>query len=137
MKYKYIWFFIALLCSTASFAQITIKGTVKDKANVPIPGVNVVVKGTSASTASDFDGNYSISVPNTNAQIEFSFIGFTTKLVAVGDKTTINVMMEESSQVLDEIVVVGYASVKKSDVTSSISSVKGKELQTMTVGNVT
>ncbi|MEL1254537.1 TonB-dependent receptor [Flavobacterium sp. DGU38] len=137
MKFKYIWFFIALLCSTASFAQITIKGTVKDKANVPIPGVNVIAKGTSNSTATDFDGNFSISVPNKNTQIEFSFIGFTTKLVDAGDRTTIDVILEESSQVLDEIVVVGYAAVKKSDVTSSISSVKGKELQTMTVGNVT
>ncbi|WP_163398706.1 SusC/RagA family TonB-linked outer membrane protein [Flavobacterium fluviatile] len=137
MKFKYIWFFIAVLCSAVSFGQTTIKGTVKDKANVPIPGVNIIVKGTSNSTATDFDGKYSISVPNANAQIEFSFIGFTTKLLSVGDKTTIDIILEESSQVLDEIVVVGYASVKKSDVTSSISSVKGKELQTMTVGNVT
>ena len=59
------------------------------------------------------------------------------KLVTVGDKTVLDVVLEESSQALDEIVVVGYAAVKKSDVTSSISSVKGKELQTMTVGNVT
>jgi len=136
MKFKYIGFFIALLCTAVSFGQIKIKGTVKDKANVPIPGVNVIVKGTSTSAATDFDGNYAISVPNKNAQIEFSFVGFTSQIVSVGDKTEISVVMQESSQALDEIVVVGYAAVKKSDVTSSISSVKGKELQTMTVGNV-
>lgn len=137
MKFKYIGFFIALLCTAVSFGQIKIKGTVKDKANVPIPGVNVMVKGTSTSAATDFDGNYVLNVPNKNAQIEFTFVGFTTKVESVGDKTEINVTLEESSQALDEIVVVGYAAVKKSDVTSSISSVKGKELQTMTVGNVT
>lgn len=125
------------MCTAVSFGQIKIKGTVKDKANVPIPGVNVIVKGTSTSGATDFDGNYSINVPNKNAQIEFSFVGFTSQVVPVGDKTEISVVMQESSQALDEIVVVGYAAVKKSDVTSSISSVKGKELQTMTVGNVT
>lgn len=136
MKFKYIGFFIALMCTAASFGQIKIKGTVKDKANVPIPGVNVMVKGTSSSAATDFDGNYVLNVPNKNAQIEFTFVGFTTKTEAIGDRTEINVILEESSQALDEIVVVGYAAVKKSDVTSSISSIKGKELQTMTVGNV-
>ncbi|MDA6070109.1 TonB-dependent receptor [Flavobacterium sp. AC] len=136
MKYRFIWLFIVLLCSVATFGQITVKGTVKDKGNVPIPGVNVAVKGTATTGATDFDGNFTISVPSNNAQIEFSFIGFANKTVAVGDKTVLNITLEESSQVLDEIVVVGYAAVKKSDVTSSISSIKGKELQTMTVGNV-
>ena len=136
MKYRFIWLFIAMLCSAATFGQITVKGTVKDKGNVPIPGVNLVVKGTSTTGSTDFDGNFTISVPNNSAQIEFSFVGFTNKTVPVGDKTVLNVTLEESSQVLDEIVVVGYAAVKKSDVTSSISSIKGKELQTMTVGNV-
>ena len=137
MKYRFIWLFIAVLCSAATFGQITIKGTVKDKGAIPVPGVNITVKGTSQTTASNFDGNYSISVPNRNAQLEFSFIGFSNKTVPVGDKNTIDVVMEELNQTLDEIVVVGYAAVKKSDVTSSISSIKGKELQTMTVGNVT
>jgi TonB-linked SusC/RagA family outer membrane protein len=137
MKFKYIGFFIALMCTAVSFGQIKIKGTVKDKGNVPIPGVNLLVKGTGTTTATDFDGNYVISVPNKNAQIEFSFVGFTNKTIQVGDKTEFNIIMDESSQALDEIVVVGYAAVKKSDVTSSISSIKGKELQTMTVGNVT
>jgi TonB-linked SusC/RagA family outer membrane protein len=136
MKYRFIGLCMVLLCSVATFGQITVKGTVKDKGNVPIPGVNLMVKGTTTNGATDFDGNFTISVPNKNAQIEFSFIGFANKTVPVGDKTVFDVTMEESSQALDEIVVVGYAAVKKSDVTSSISSIKGKELQTMTVGNV-
>ncbi|WP_026715264.1 SusC/RagA family TonB-linked outer membrane protein [Flavobacterium daejeonense] len=137
MKYKYIGLLIAVLCSVTTFAQITVKGTVKDKAAVPIPGVNVFVKGTQTSASTDFDGKYSIVVPNKDAQIEFSFIGFASQTITVGQKTTIDVTLSEDNQTLEEVVVVGYATVKKKDVTSSIASVKGKELQTMTVGNVT
>lgn len=137
MKFKFIWLFIAVLCSAATFGQITVKGTVKDKGALPIPGVNIFVKGTQTSTSTDFDGKYTIVVPNKNAQLEFNFIGFTSKIVKVDEKTVVDVVLEESNQTLDEVVVVGYATVKKSDVTSSIASVKGKELQTMTVGNVT
>ncbi|MBD0724932.1 SusC/RagA family TonB-linked outer membrane protein [Flavobacterium sp. L1I52] len=137
MKYKYIGLLIAVLCSVTTFAQITVKGTVKDKAAVPIPGVNVFVKGTQTSASTDFDGKYSIVVPNKDAQIEFSFIGFASQTIPVGQKTTIDVTLSEDNQTLEEVVVVGYATVKKKDVTSSIASVKGKELQTMTVGNVT
>lgn len=108
MKYRFIWLFIAVLCSAATFGQITIKGTVKDKGAIPVPGVNITVKGTSQSTVSNFDGNYSISVPNRNAQLEFSFIGFSNKTVQIGEKNTIDVVMEELNQTLDEIVVVGY-----------------------------
>ena len=137
MKFKYIGFFIALMCTAVSFGQIKVTGTVKDKGAVPIPGVNLIVKGTATTASTDFDGNFVVNVPNQDAQIEFSFVGFANKTITVGGQTTLNVVLEESSQTLDEIVVVGYAAVKKSDVTSSISSVKGKELQTMTVGNVT
>lgn len=137
MKFKHIWLFIAVLCSATTFGQITVKGTVKDNKALPIPGVNVSVKGTTTSASTDLDGKYAIIVPNKEAQLEFSFIGFTNKIVKVGDKTLVDVMLEESNQALDEIVVVGYATVKKKDVTSSIASVKGKELQTMTVGNAT
>ncbi|KQB42047.1 TonB-linked outer membrane protein, SusC/RagA family [Flavobacterium daejeonense] len=137
MKYKYLGLLIAVLCSVTTFAQITVKGTVKDKAAVPIPGVNVFVKGTQTSASTDFDGKYSIVVPNKDAQIEFSFIGFASQTIPVGQKTTIDVTLSEDNQTLEEVVVVGYATVKKKDVTSSIASVKGKELQTMTVGNVT
>ena len=137
MKYKFIGLLIAVLCSAATFAQITVKGTVKDKAAVPIPGVNVFVKGTQTSVSTDFDGKFAIVVPNKEAQIEFSFIGFATQTIQVGQKTAIDVVLAEDNQTLDEVVVVGYATVKKKDVTSSIASVKGKDLQTMTVGNVT
>ncbi|WP_431241993.1 carboxypeptidase-like regulatory domain-containing protein [Flavobacterium sp. P21] len=113
MKLKYIGFFIALMCTAVSFGQIKITGTVKDKATVPIPGVNIVVKGTSTNTSTDFDGKFAIEVPNKNAQIELSFVGFTNKIVPVGDKTNFDIVLEEASQALDEIVVVGYRCRKK------------------------
>ena len=118
MKFKHIWLFIAVLCSATTFGQITVKGTVKDNKALPIPGVNVSVKGTTTSASTDLDGKYAIIVPNKEAQLEFSFIGFTNKIVKVGDKTLVDVMLEESNQALDEVVVVGYATVKKKDVTS-------------------
>lgn len=137
MKYKFIWLFIAVLCSTAAFAQITVKGTVKDKDALPIPGANIAVKGTTTAISTDFDGKFSIQVPNKNSQLVFSFIGFASKTIDVGDRTSIEVVLEQAGNSLDEVVVVGYGTMKKKDVTTSISSVKGKELQTMTVGNAT
>jgi TonB-linked SusC/RagA family outer membrane protein len=135
MKLKTILFFTTLLFSVMSFGQIIIKGSVTDSKKEPLIGVNVVLKSTNKSTVSDMNGNYSISVPNKQSEIEFSYIGFNSKLVKVGDKTTINILLESSENKLDEIVVVGFAAIKKSDLTSSIATVKGKELKTMTVGN--
>ena len=137
MKYRFIWLCITVLCSTATFGQITVKGTVRDKDALPIPGANVAVKGTGTAVSTDFDGKYAIVIPNKNAQLQFSFMGFTTNTITVGDKLVIDVVLEQGGQSLEEVVVVGYATVKKKDVTSSIASVKGKELQTMTVSNVT
>jgi TonB-dependent starch-binding outer membrane protein SusC len=137
MKYKFIWLFIAVLCSATTFAQITVKGTVKDKDALPVPGTNITVKGTTTAISTDFDGKFSIQVPNKNSQLLFSFIGFTSKTIDVGDRTSIEVVLEQAGNNLDEVVVVGYGTMKKKDVTTSISSVKGKELQTMTVGNAT
>lgn len=95
--------------------------------NAPIPGVNVLVVGTSTGTTTDFDGNYSISAPE-GSKISFSFLGFVTKTISVSNQTTINVSLQEDSNELDEVVVVGYGARKKSDITGSVSSVKSDEL---------
>lgn len=136
MNQKTIWVVAALLFSLITMGQIAVKGKVLDNKKEPVVGANVVLKGSKISTLTDFDGNYAITVPNKESEIEFSFIGFTSKLIMVGENTNINVTLEDGQNALDEIVVIGFASVKKSDVTSSIASVKGKELKTMTVGNV-
>lgn len=109
--------------------QKTITGTVTGEADgTPLPGVNVIVKGTSNGTSTDFDGNYTINVNASNASLVFSYIGYSTKEISVGSTSTINVVMAEDLASLDEVVVVGYGARRKSDVTGSVSSVKTDEL---------
>ncbi len=86
-----------------------------------LPGVNIVEKGTSNGTVSDVDGNFSVSVGG-NSVLVFSFVGYNSLEIAVGSQTTLNVILEADITSLSEVVVVGYATVKKKDVTSSIAS---------------
>ncbi|TXE10202.1 TonB-dependent receptor [Seonamhaeicola algicola] len=115
------------LKAKAELQQLTVSGTVSD-ATGPLPGVNIVVKGTTQGTQTDFDGNYSISV-NANATLVFSFLGFKTKEVAVGNTSTLNVTLEEDVAGLDEIVVVGYTTRKRGELTGSVSTVKSKDIE--------
>lgn len=105
--------------------QIT--GTVTDSNGQPLPGVNILEKGTNNGVQSDFDGNYIISSSNGNATLVFSFMGFKTKEVAVNNKKNINVTLEEDVSSLDEVVVVGYGTQKKVNLTAAVSMV-GEEV---------
>ena len=105
----------------------TVTGVVVDAAGIPVIGANVIVKGTTVGTITDFDGNYSLEVPE-NAVLQISYIGYLTEEVTVGNKSSINVTLKEDSQALDELVVVGYGTMRKSDVTGSIATAKGEEL---------
>lgn len=126
-------YFIALLafgCSiSAGFAQnVDVAGTVTDQTdNTGLPGVNVTVKGTTSGTVTDAEGKYAISVPG-DATLVFSFIGYATQEILVNNQTTINVPLAGDVQALDEVVVIGYGTQQKRDVTGSISNVKGEEL---------
>ena len=109
--------------------QAAIKGKVVDRNGDPIPGVSVVFKGTTVGTITDADGNYSLGeIPSGATVLEFSFIGMKTQDVPINNQTTINVTMVESVVSLDEVVTIGYSTVKKRDITGSISSVSGGEL---------
>ncbi|WP_010134529.1 TonB-dependent receptor [Ochrovirga pacifica] len=108
--------------------QKVVKGTVKDEFDMPIPGANVVIKGTSRGAITDFDGNYEIRVNNPNAILIFSYVGYKDKEVKVGSKTIINVVMEQNVSMLDAVVMVGYGTVKKSDVTGAVASVATGEI---------
>jgi len=101
--------------------QNTISGTVSDESGAPLPGVSVILKGTTTGTSTDFDGNFSITAGADNA-LEFSYIGFVTQEIAVGNQTTLNVTLAEDIAKLDEVVVVGYGTQKKSDLTGSVAS---------------
>lgn len=105
----------------------TITGVVKDHQGEPLPGVVVAVKGTTTGTYSDIDGKYSLSVPNTNLTLTFSFIGYITQEVALNGKSSLNITMQENTQQLDEIVVVGYGSLKKSEIATAVSSIKPED----------
>ncbi len=115
----------------------TVKGKVTDEANVGLPGVNILIKGTQMGTASDAEGNYSLSIPDGQVVLVYSYVGFLTKEMPVGDKSVMNLAMQADDKQLSEVVVVGYGTVKKSDLTGSVSSVSADEImQVKGVSNV-
>lgn len=109
--------------------QKSVSGKVTDSANSPIPGVSVVVKGTTAGTITDGNGNYSLSNVPENATLQFSFVGMKAQEIAVAGKSTINIRLEDETIGLEEVVAVGYGTVRKSDLTGSVSRINSEELQ--------
>lgn len=126
-----------MLCALSASAQKTVKGTVSDAAGEPLIGVNVIVKGTTTGTVTDVDGNYNLQVPGNNAVLVFSYIGYKTVEVQVGNQTTINQALAEDLETLEDLVVVGYGTQKKVTVTGSVASVKGDELKSSPTTNLT
>ena len=116
--------FLSMLCLVA-FAQ-TATGLVKDKTGEPMIGVNVLVKGTTNGTITDFDGKFSIPDVPSNATLVVSYIGYLTKEVKTGKDLVI--VLEEDNKTLDEVVVIGYGTVKRRDLTGSVASVTGEKL---------
>ncbi|MCE6988505.1 TonB-dependent receptor [Dyadobacter sp. CY323] len=108
----------------------TVKGKVTDKDNNEgLPGVNVVVKGTSVGTTTDGTGNYTLSVPENGATLVFSFVGYLGQEVEVGNRTVLDLALSSDSKALSEVVVIGYGTAKKSDLTGSVGSVKEDQLR--------
>ena len=116
--------------------QKKISGKVSDGTKAPLPGVSVVVKGTTSGTITDFDGNYSLMNVPENATLQFSFVGMKSQEVAVDGKTTINVILEDETIGLDEVVAVGYGVQKKSNLTGAISQVKASDLENRSISSV-
>ncbi len=115
---------------------IAITGTVIDAQGKPMPGVNIVIKATRAGTVSDLNGRYSITVPDRNAVLQFSFVGCVTQEVKVGDLTMFNVTMVENTREFEEVVVVAYGAQKKTTVTGAIATVQTKELKQSSTANL-
>lgn len=105
-----------------------IKGTVTDESGLGLPGVSVLVKGTNKGTITGVDGGYTLVVPNNNAVLVFSFVGYESQEIAIGNQTSVDVKLKTDVKSLGEIVVVGYGQVKKSDLTGSVASVKAKDI---------
>lgn len=133
------WLFLAALFSSvaiSSYAQIkTISGKIVDSTGQPVIGASVLVKGTTIGVISDIDGNFSLQGVDENATISVSFVGYKTQEIPVAGKTQFNVTLKDDTEVLDEVVVVGYGVQKKSDVTGALVSVSSEELNTKPVSN--
>jgi len=110
-------------------AEKVIKGKVISQEGESLPGVNIVIKGTTTGTITDADGSYMIRVPESGSVLVFSFMGFEPREIRVNDQTTINVTLDPSLELISDVVVIGYGTVKKSDLTGSVASVKSEELQ--------
>lgn len=122
------------LCSIAQ--NITVKGIVKDNLGESVIGANVTEKGTTNGMITDLDGNFSLTVQK-NATLVISYIGYVTQEIAIKGNTNLNIILKEDSKALEEVVVIGYGTAKKSDVTGSIASVGGDKLQEMPSTNIT
>ena len=118
-------------------SRITVSGRVTDSSGTPLPGVTVVIKGTTQGTITNDDGNYQFAGIPADAVLIFSFVGMKTQEVPLQSKTVVNVKMEEETMGLEEVVAVGYGTQKKATVTGSIATVQGDDLQKMPVTNLT
>ncbi len=135
---KTVWAFFLLgslfLLQPVHAQEKTITGTITDEQGVPLPGVNILVQGTSTGTQTDFDGNYSIEAAPGQVLV-FTYIGLKKEERTVGNSDTISLQMSEDAEALDEVVVIGYGTVKKSDLTGSVASVKERDLTSIPVTN--
>lgn len=127
---------MGLVLSLSAFAQqISIKGHVVDATGEPVIGASVVEGRTTNGTITDVDGNFSLSVP-ANSTLTISFVGYKTQTVPVNGKNSLKVTLQEDTEVLDEVVVVGYGTMKKSDLTGAVSSVGVKDIKDSPVANI-
>ena len=135
MKHKLLALTLALLAAGSLFAQNRVVGTVSDDSGNGVVGVSVMEKGTRNGAITDLDGNYAISV-RSGATLVFSSIGYATQEVVVGDQSRINVLLKEDAEFLDEVVVVGYGTMKKSDLSGASVSMKEEDLKGSIITNL-
>jgi len=138
MRFFLMSFVFVLTLTSQIFAQQatkTVSGTIRDDAGQTLPGVSVSVKGTTTGTVADVSGHYTIKV-SADATLVFSFIGYTAVEEKVGNRTNIDVTLKESQKNLDEVVVIGYGTVRRGDLTGAVSSVSGKDIAAVPVTNV-
>lgn len=121
--------FLGMIMGVSAFAQAqkTIKGTVKDATGEPIIGASVIVQGTTTGAATDVDGNFTLQAPS-NGTLVVSYIGYQSQTVAIANRTSIKIVLKEDRALLDEVVVIGYGSVRKSDATGSVELLTQKDM---------
>lgn len=137
MRLALLSFLVAAISLSVSAQNVTVKGTVTDKTGETVIGASVVEKGNPGNgTITNIDGNFSLSVPS-NATLVFSYVGMTTQEVAVKGQKTINVVMADDAQALEEVVVIGYGTAKKKDLTGSVATVNSEALTVVPVASAT
>ena len=124
---------MSVVCFTA-FAQKSVKGTVKDTSGEPLIGVSIVY-GNGQGTVTDFDGNFSVSVPD-NTTLKISYVGYKPQSINVAGKSQLNITLEEDNTTLEDVVVIGYGTMKRKDLTGAVASVSGDKLAANPVSNV-
>src|SRR5690606_23527318 len=135
--------FMILIFVTTNFmwafsqSTVSVEGKVLDVESSPLIGATVLEKGTENGTTTDFDGQFSLSVASENAVLIVSYIGYTTKELSLSDIENNTITLEQSSEMLDEVVVVGYGVKKRKDITGSISTIKSNELTIAPVASST
>lgn len=137
MRSLLLFFMVAMISLSVSAQNVTVRGTVTDKTGETVIGASVVEKGnTGNGSITDLDGNFSVTVPS-NATLVFSYVGMKTQEIAVKGQTTINVVMEDDAQALEEVVVIGYGAVKRKDLTGSVATVSSDVLAAVPVASAT
>lgn len=136
LKRIYSTFLLSMICLFAFAQGKQIQGVVKDATGEPMIGVNVLVKGTANGSITDLDGKFTIPDVKSSDVLVVSYIGFLSQEIPVGSQTSFNVILKEDSETLDEVVVIGYGTVKRRDLTGSVASVTGEKLAANPVSNV-
>jgi TonB-linked SusC/RagA family outer membrane protein len=136
------WLLLGLLLCVmpaVSFAQgggVTVKGKITSSTGETLPGVSIVVKGTTTGTVTDVEGDYSLNVPDPNSTLVISYVGFLTEEEPINGRTTINVQLAQDVKTLSEVVVIGYGAQSRRDITGSIASVKGEDIKAVPLPSV-
>ncbi|MBO5193443.1 MAG: carboxypeptidase-like regulatory domain-containing protein, partial [Bacteroidales bacterium] len=126
---------LAMMLSFTAFAQVTVSGVVTDETDQPMIGAGVMQKGTGNGTVTDIDGKFTLVVPS-DAVLVFNYISYKTVEVNVAGQTRLNVQLLPDNTVLDEVVVIGYGTMKRSDLTGSVSSVSAKSIENFKTASV-
>ncbi|MDG5798900.1 TonB-dependent receptor [Marinilabiliaceae bacterium ANBcel2] len=138
LKLALTFFFVAVSFAGLQAQERTVAGVVTDQEGDPIPGASVVIEGTTTGTVTDFDGNYSLNVTGEEGEaLVISFVGMETKTVEVDNRDVIDIALEDAVSALDEVVVVGFGTQRRANITGSVSTVDAEALESRPVSNVT
>jgi len=130
-------FLLALFLMTIGVNAQTVTGKIIDETGLEIIGANILVKGTTIGTVSDLDGSYSLDLPNGATTLVFSYVGFEAQEIETAGRNVINITLQSDDEILGDVVVVGYGTTRRSDLTGSVASIKGSDLSSLITGNPT